>query len=49
MRRGHQVKPQAHLIAFDLIEVDGRELAGEPIEIRKAEFARLLRHAGTGL
>jgi hypothetical protein len=26
LRNGRQVKPQAHLIAFDLLEVDGREL-----------------------
>src|ERR1700704_5779533 len=32
LRRGHQVKPQAHLIAFDLLEVDGRDLKGKPIE-----------------
>ena len=49
MRRGHQVKPQPHLIAFDLLEIDGHELAGKAIEQRKAELARLLRDAGPGL
>jgi bifunctional non-homologous end joining protein LigD len=49
LRRGHQVKPQAHLIAFDLLEIDGHELAGKAIELRKAELARLLRDAGPGL
>ena len=49
LRRGRQIKPEAHLIAFDLLELDGRELAGKPIEIRKAELARLLRDAGAGL
>jgi bifunctional non-homologous end joining protein LigD len=28
--------------AFDLIEIDGRDLRDEPIETRKAELARLL-------
>jgi hypothetical protein len=28
--------------AFDLIEIDGRDLRGEPIEARKTELARLL-------
>jgi bifunctional non-homologous end joining protein LigD len=49
LRRGHQVKPQAHLIAFDLLEVDGRELVGKAIELRKAELARLVRGDGAGL
>ena len=49
LRHGRQVKPQAHLIAFDLLEIDGRELAGKAIELRKAELARLLRDAGPGL
>jgi bifunctional non-homologous end joining protein LigD len=31
-----------HLCAFDLLELDGRDLRGEPIETRKAELARLL-------
>jgi hypothetical protein len=30
------------LIAFDLLELDGRDLRGEPIEARKAELARVL-------
>ena len=28
--------------AFDLLQLDGRDLHGEPIETRKAELARLL-------
>jgi hypothetical protein len=47
LRRGHQVKPQAHLIAFDLLEIDGRELAGKG-DRAAAELARLLRNAGPG-
>jgi ATP-dependent DNA ligase len=30
------------LVAFDLIELDGRDLRREPIEARKSELARLL-------
>jgi bifunctional non-homologous end joining protein LigD len=49
LRRGGRIKHQAHLIAFDLLELNGRTLADKPIEIRKAELARLLRGAGAGL
>jgi bifunctional non-homologous end joining protein LigD len=34
------------LVAFDLIELDGRDLRREPIEARKAELARLSPTAG---
>ena len=37
------------LVAFDLLELNGRDLRREPIEIRKAELARLLRNAEPGL
>ena len=30
------------LVAFDLLQIDGRDLRDEPIETRKAELARLL-------
>jgi bifunctional non-homologous end joining protein LigD len=46
LRRGNRVKHKAHLIAFDLLELDGRDLRGEPIETRKTELARLARHVG---
>jgi bifunctional non-homologous end joining protein LigD len=49
LRHGRRVKPDAHLIAFDLLELDGRALAGRAIELRKAELARLMRGAGAGL
>jgi bifunctional non-homologous end joining protein LigD len=49
LRRGNRVKHKAHLIAFDLLELDGRDLRGEPIETRKTELARLTRHVGPGL
>jgi bifunctional non-homologous end joining protein LigD len=37
------------LYAFDLIELDGKDLRREPIEQRKAVLARLLRGAKLGL
>jgi bifunctional non-homologous end joining protein LigD len=43
LRYGRQVKGEAVLFAFDLLQIDGRDLLQEPIEIRKAELAKLLR------
>jgi ATP-dependent DNA ligase len=37
------------LYAFDLLQLDSRDLRREPIEDRKAELARLLRRAKPGL
>jgi len=37
------------LYAFDLLQLDSRDLRREPIEERKAELAKLLRHAKSGL
>ena len=37
------------LVAFDLLGLNGRDLRREPIEIRKAGLARLLRNAKPGL
>ena len=45
LREGKQVKGEALLFAFDLIELDGRDLRREPIEARKATLAKLLRKA----
>jgi bifunctional non-homologous end joining protein LigD len=45
LRRGPQVKAGAFLDAFDLLELDGRDLRREPIEVRKAALAKLLRGA----
>jgi bifunctional non-homologous end joining protein LigD len=45
LRQGRQVKGDALLFAFDLIELDGRDLRREPIEARKATLAQLLRKA----
>jgi bifunctional non-homologous end joining protein LigD len=37
------------LYAFDLIELDGRDLRREPLETRKAVLAKLLRNADYGI
>ena len=52
LRRGERVKQNAHLIAFDLLQLDGRDLTREPIEERKRLLADLLnriRHPGLQL
>src|SRR5262245_36578247 len=45
LRYGRQMQGEALLYAFDLLELDGRDLRREPIEIRKAMLAKLLRRA----
>ena len=42
LRHGKRVKPEAVLYAFDLLEMDGVDVRGEPLEFRKDELARLL-------
>src|SRR5262249_19711957 len=37
------------LFAFDLLELDGRDLRCEPLEVRKATLASVLRKAGAGV
>jgi ATP-dependent DNA ligase len=37
------------LYAFDLLQLDGRDLRREPIEVRKAALVKLIRGAGPGL
>jgi bifunctional non-homologous end joining protein LigD len=49
LRHGRRVKPEAHLIAFDLVELDGRDLTAKPLQLRKAELARIMRGADAGL
>jgi len=39
----------AILCAFDLLEIDGKDLRREPIEVRKAALATLLRRSAIGL
>jgi ATP-dependent DNA ligase len=48
LRRRHN-EPRVFLYAFDLLHLDGRDLRREPIEVRKAALAKLLRAAGPGL
>jgi ATP-dependent DNA ligase len=45
LRNGRQLKREAHLIAFDLIELDGRDLRAKPLQLRKAELGRIMRGA----
>jgi bifunctional non-homologous end joining protein LigD len=45
LRYGRQVKAEAMLFAFDLLEFDGRDLRREPIELRKTMLTKLLRKA----
>ena len=45
-RRGDSA---AFLYAFDLLKLDGKDLRREPLELRKAKLAKLLRSAGPGL
>ncbi len=39
----------AHLVAFDLIELDGRDLRHEPLEVRKRALTRLIGAGTPGL
>jgi ATP-dependent DNA ligase len=43
LMRGHRKIAGAVLCAFDLLELEGRDLRREPIEKRKALLAKLLR------
>jgi bifunctional non-homologous end joining protein LigD len=47
--RSRQHDDDAALCAFDLIELDGRDLGPQPIEARKAALAKLLDHCLPGL
>jgi bifunctional non-homologous end joining protein LigD len=47
--RGGRHDGEAMLCAFDLLELDGRDLRPEPIEDRKAELAKLLTGCRPGL
>jgi bifunctional non-homologous end joining protein LigD len=45
LRHGPRVKRNAVLFAFDLLELDGRELIHVPIEERKYQLREALVHA----
>jgi bifunctional non-homologous end joining protein LigD len=46
---GRPTKREVFLYAFDLLELDGRDLRREPWSERRAKLARLLRGAGHGV
>jgi bifunctional non-homologous end joining protein LigD len=48
LRRKHDAR-DVFLYAFDLLELDGVDLRREPIEVRKATLAGVLRGSGVGL
>jgi ATP-dependent DNA ligase len=47
--RGYRHDTAAVLCAFDLLEVDGKDLRRAPIEERKGTLAKLLRHPHAGI
>ena len=47
--RHRRNEPQAFLYAFDLLELDGQDLRREPLEVRKATLASILRQARHGV
>jgi bifunctional non-homologous end joining protein LigD len=47
--RRRQNEAQAFLYAFDLLELDGTDLRREPIEVRKATLASILRNSRLGV
>jgi ATP-dependent DNA ligase len=49
LRRRRRNEPQAFLYAFDLLELDGADMRREPIEVRKATLASILRKSRHGL
>jgi ATP-dependent DNA ligase len=49
LRHGSQIKTEAVLFAFDLLELDGEDLRPMPIEARKHKLAQLVRNVGSGL
>ena len=44
--RHRRNEASAFLYAFDLLELDGTDMRREPIEVRKATLASILRKAG---
>jgi hypothetical protein len=47
--RRRRNEPQAFLYAFDLLELDGTDMRREPIEVRKATLASILRKSRPGV
>jgi bifunctional non-homologous end joining protein LigD len=48
-RRRRQNEANAFLYAFDLLELDGADMRREPIEVRKATLASILRKSRAGV
>jgi bifunctional non-homologous end joining protein LigD len=48
LRRKHEGR-HVFMFAFDLLELDGKDLRREPIEVRKATLASVLRSSPPGL
>ena len=46
--RHRRNEAQAFLYAFDLLELDGQDLRREPLEVRKATLASILRDCRPG-
>jgi bifunctional non-homologous end joining protein LigD len=49
LRTGPRVRPDAILLAFDLLERDGEDLTARPLEERRRRLTRLLRDARPSL
>ena len=49
MLRHRRNEPRAFLYAFDLLELNGTNLRREPIEVRKATLASILRNSLSGV
>ena len=49
MLRHRRNEPKAFLYAFDLLELNGTDLCREPIEVRKATLASILRKSRHGV
>jgi bifunctional non-homologous end joining protein LigD len=47
--RRRQNEARAFLYAFDLLELDGTDMRREPIEVRKASLASILRKSRPGV
>jgi ATP-dependent DNA ligase len=47
--RHRRNEPEAFLYAFDLLELNGTDLRREPIEVRKATLASILRNSWPGV
>jgi bifunctional non-homologous end joining protein LigD len=49
MLRHRRNEPSVFLYAFDLLQLNGRDLRREPIEVRRTELAKFIRAAGAGI